>query len=149
MTPCTKRYGQSLLDLPPPQLCRLPDISILTLSQTLPSLYPLSPNLQVLCIMPADQTSTSYWAEYQRVIPIFTTNDLDEEAADEVRNFLNDIDVETTPDSVALFDAKGMSLWSSGEMGLEGDGVSVVHRELNRALRGPRSSGEGEAMDLG
>jgi hypothetical protein len=104
--------------------------------------------------MPAAQTSTTLWAEFQRAIPILTTADLDEEAADEVQTFLNG--VASTPDLIVLFDAKGKSMWSSVDLPFslreqkEWDGATVLRRCLGRALReGWSVGGGGEAMDLG
>ena len=101
--------------------------------------------------MPAEQTSTDVWASYQRAIPIFTTVDLDEEAADDVRTFLDE--VASTPDVIVLFDAKGCSVWSSSDSSYrsrtEWDDPAVLRMHLCRALRSlmPRME-DGEAMDL-
>jgi hypothetical protein len=103
--------------------------------------------------MPAEQTSTDLWTHCQRVIPILTTIDLDEEAADDVRTFLND--VASTPDVVVLFDARGRSVWSSLDLSFssrsrtEWNEATVLRAHLGRALRVlvPRTE-DGEAMDL-
>ena len=58
--------------------------------------------------MPAEQPCFDLWASFQRVIPICTTADLDEEAAGELRAFLED--VAATPDLLVLFDARGRSV---------------------------------------
>jgi hypothetical protein len=106
--------------------------------------------------MPAEQTSTTLWAEFKRAIPILTTSDLDEEAADELRTFLNN--VSSTPDLVVLFDAKGRSVWSSEDLPFslrqqkEWDSATVLRRCLSRAVREAwpvGGGGQGEAMDLG
>ena len=103
--------------------------------------------------MPAEQTSFDLWTQYQRVIPICTTADLDEEAGDEVRSFLED--VESTPDVVVLFDARGKSVWSSvalprGSSRTEKDGATFLRMHLCRVLRGMMPTVEdGEAMELG
>ena len=97
--------------------------------------------------MPAEQTSFDLWTHLQRVIPICTTADLDEEAADEVRTFLELEEVAATPDLIILFDARGRSVWSSVDTELSrGDsraargGDDVVFRmHLSRAL----TDGEG------
>jgi hypothetical protein len=148
----TERYGQSALYHL--KLRPVPNIPLRPKSTILSSIYPLSPNLQSLCIMPAEQTSTTLWTEFKRAIPILTTSDLDEEAADEVQTFLNS--VVSTPDLIILFDAKGKSVWSSIDLPLktEWDGATVLRRHLSRALKDPRpvgggGGGEGEAMDLG
>lgn len=104
--------------------------------------------------MPAEQTSFDLWSSIQRVVPICTTADLDEEAADEVRTFLEDM--EATPDLIILFDARGRSVWSSLELPRgrsrtdpEGDDL-VLRMHLGRALRELMPRGEeGEAMELG
>lgn len=106
--------------------------------------------------MPAEQTFFDLWTQLQRVVPICTTADLDEEAADEVRTFLEDVAV--TPDLIVLFDARGRGVWSSVDMELPRGssrtargGYNVVLRmHLGRALRElmPRIE-DGEAMDLG
>lgn len=109
--------------------------------------------------MPATQTSTTFWAPFQRAIPIFTPADLDEEAADEVHTFLDS--VTSTPDLIVLFDPAGRSLWSSADLPLhlspqmEGDSATVLRRHLSRALQKPQQAREfmlegdgGEAMDL-
>jgi hypothetical protein len=101
--------------------------------------------------MPAEQTSTDLWTHCQRVIPILTTVDLDEEAADEIRTFLDD--VAATPDMVILFDAKGRSVWSSLDLSSRSrtgwDEATILRAHLSRALRElvPRTE-DGEAMDL-
>jgi hypothetical protein len=106
--------------------------------------------------MPAEQSSTLLWAEFKRAIPILTTADLDEEAADEVQTFLNN--VSSTPDLIVLFDSTGQSIWSSMDLPLqsqtEWDSATVLRRHLSQALRSPKQSvgqrrEEGEAMDLG
>lgn len=127
------------------------NILLLTSSTILPSLYPISPDLQSLCIMPAEQSSTDIWTACKRVVPIVTTADLDEEAADEVQTFLNE--TASSPDQVVLFDASGRSLWSSKDLPLQSqtawDGATTLRMHLSRALRdslpGER---EGEAMDI-
>jgi hypothetical protein len=106
--------------------------------------------------MPAEQTSLDLWTQLQRVIPICTTADLDEEAADEVQTFLEE--VAATPDLIILFDARGRSVWSSADMESSrgdtraargGDDV-VLRMHLGRALRELMPRGEdGEAMELG
>lgn len=104
--------------------------------------------------MPAEQTSFDKWSHFQRVIPICTTAHLDEEAADEVRSFLED--VVATPDLIVLFDARGKGLWSSvdlpqvgSRMEWDGAGTDVLRMCLCRALRGMMARGEdGEAMEL-
>lgn len=101
--------------------------------------------------MPAEQTSTDLWTSYQRAIPIFTTAELDEEAADDVLSFLDE--VASTPDVIVLFDAKGRSVWSSSDLSYhsrtEWDGSAVLRMHLRGALRSlmPRME-DGEAMDL-
>lgn len=101
--------------------------------------------------MPAEQTSTDLWTALQRTVPIFTTADLDEEAADEVRTFVDD--VTSTPDLIVLFDASGRSIWSSEDLPLqlqtEWDSVTALRTHLSRALQSllPRER-EREAMDL-
>jgi len=103
--------------------------------------------------MPTEQTSTDLWTYCQRVIPILTTTDLDEEAADEVRTFLDD--VASTPDVVVLFDAQCRSVWSSLDLSFPSrsrtvwDEATVLRAHLGRALRMlvPRTE-DGEAMDL-
>jgi len=104
--------------------------------------------------MPAEQTSFDLWSSFQRVVPICTTADLDEEAADEVRAFLED--VAATPDLIVLFDARGRSVWSSEELPrgssrTEGGDAAVLRMHLGRALREMMSADGregGEAMDL-
>lgn len=105
--------------------------------------------------MPAEQTFFDLWTQLQRLVPICTTADLDEEAADEVRTFLED--VAATPDLIVLFDARGRGVWSSAELprvnsrAEGGGGYDVVLRmHLVRALRElmPRNE-DGEAMELG
>jgi hypothetical protein len=102
--------------------------------------------------MPAEQTSFDLWNQLQRVVPICTAADLDEEAGDEVRAFLDEV-VET-PDLIVLFDARGRSVWSSVELPqvssrTEWDDVAVLRMHLCRALRGMMLGREdGEAMDL-
>ena len=105
--------------------------------------------------MPAEQTSFDIWTQLQRVIPICTTTDLDEETAYEVQAFLED--VESTPDLIVMFNARGWSVWSSEDMELSrsnsrtargGDDV-VLRMHLGRALRELMPRGEdGEAMEL-
>ena len=103
--------------------------------------------------MPAEQDSFGSWTQFQRLVPICTTADLDEEAADEVRTFLED--VASTPDVIVLFDAKGRGVWSSGELPrtgprTEASDAVVLRMHLGRVLRGMMPRGEdGEAMDLG
>lgn len=103
--------------------------------------------------MPAEQTSFDLWGQFQRVIPICTTADLDEEAGDEVQAFLEN--VESTPDLIVLFDARGLSVWSSVELPrdreqAEGDDAAVLRMYLCQALRQMRPGREdGEAMELG
>ena len=104
--------------------------------------------------MPAEQTSFDLWSAFQRVIPICTTSDLDEEAADEVRTFLEEVAL--APDLVVLFDARGRSVWSSedlprGSSRMEGGDATVLRMHLCRALREMMPADEregGEAMDL-
>jgi hypothetical protein len=103
--------------------------------------------------MPAEQTSLDLWTSFQRVVTICTTTDLDEEAADEVRTFLNE--VAATPDLIVLFDARGRSVWSSVELpqvGLraEWDGATILRMHLCRVLMEmvPGRDG-GDAMELG
>jgi hypothetical protein len=102
--------------------------------------------------MPAEQTSLDLWNQLQRVVPICTAADLDEEAGDEVRAFLDE--VVATPDLIILFDARGRSVWSSVELPqvssrMEWDGAAVLRMCLGRALREMMVRGEdGEAMDL-
>lgn len=102
--------------------------------------------------MPAEQTSFGLWTRFQRVVPICTTAGLDEEAGDEVRTFLED--VASTPDVINLFDAKGRSVWSSGELPrgssrTDASDAVVLRMHLCRALRQmmPREE-DGEAMEL-
>lgn len=103
--------------------------------------------------MPADQPSFDLWTEYQRAIPICTTTNLDEEAADEVRTFLED--VAATPDLIILFDARGRSVWSSVELPrggarTQGGDDALLRSCLGRALREMMPGREdGEAMELG
>lgn len=104
--------------------------------------------------MPAEQTSFDLWTEFQRVIPICTTVDLDEEAAYEVQAFLDEL--ATTPDLIVLFDARGRGVWSSLELPraarrMDGCVDDVELRtHLGRVLRGMVLREEnGEAMELG
>lgn len=103
--------------------------------------------------MPAEQISFDLWTQFQRVVPICTTADLDEEAADEVRAFLEE--VELAQDLLVLFDARGRHVWSSVDLPRAGsrtglDVVVVLRMHLGRALRGMMPRGEdGEAMDMG
>lgn len=105
--------------------------------------------------MPAEQTSFDLWSSFQRVIPICTTADLDEEAAYEVRAFLDE--VAATPDLIVLFDARGRSVWSSlelpgGRSRTEGGGGGdiMLRVQLGRALREMVPKEEpGEMMELG
>lgn len=105
--------------------------------------------------MPAEQTSFDLWNQFQRVIPICTTADLDEEAADELRAFLED--VASTPDLLVLFDARGRSVWSSADLPLGGERMDggdsdVLRKHLGQALGEMMRAGEredGEAMELG
>lgn len=102
--------------------------------------------------MPAEQTSFDLWSQSQRFIPICTTADLDEEAGDEVRTFLED--VAATPDVVVLFDARGRSVWSSVDLPRTGSRTEasdavVLRMQLCRVLREMMPRGEdGEAMEL-
>lgn len=105
--------------------------------------------------MPAEQPFFDLWVSFQRVIPICTTADLDDEAADELRVFLED--VVATPDLLVLFDARGRGVWSSVDLPLggertEGGDAAVLRKHLGRALgqltvAGGR--GDAEAMELG
>jgi len=103
--------------------------------------------------MPAEQPPFDLWTGFQRVIPICTTADLDEEAADELRAFLEDVAV--TPDLIILFDARGRSVWSSVELPrggapMEGGEDALLRICLGRVLREMMPGREdGEAMELG
>lgn len=105
--------------------------------------------------MPAEQPSFNPWTSSQRLVPICTTADLDEEAAGELRAFLED--VAATPDLLVLFDARGRSVWSSVDSPLRGEqmdggGSTVLRKHLGRALGGMMPAGgreDGEAMELG
>ena len=103
--------------------------------------------------MPAEQPCFDLWNQFQRIIPICTTADLDEEAGDEVHAFLNH--VESTPDLIVLFDERGLSVWSSEELPrdrerTEGADAAVLRMCLCRALREMMPGRErGEAMELG
>lgn len=101
--------------------------------------------------MPAEQTSTDLWASCKRAVPIVTTADLDEEAANEVQTFLEE--VASTPDLIVLFNASGKSIWSSEDLPLQSqtawDGATTLRMHLSRALQNllPHQR-EGEAMDI-
>jgi hypothetical protein len=80
---------------------------------------------------------------------------LDEEAADEVRAFLEE--VAATRDLIVLFDAKGWGVWSSvelprGSSRTEGEGDAVLRVQLGQALREMNQMvpgrEDGEAMEL-
>jgi hypothetical protein len=105
--------------------------------------------------MPAEQTSFDLWTPFQRAVPICTTADLDEEAADEVRAFLEE--VAATLDLIGLFDANGWGVWSSvelprGSSRTEGEGDAVLRVQLGQALREMNQMvpgrEDGEAMEL-
>lgn len=102
--------------------------------------------------MPAEQTSTDLWTACKRAVPIFATVDLDEEAADEVQTFLEE--VTSTPDSIVLFNASGKSIWSSEDLPLQPqtawDGATTLRMHLSQALQNCLPcQREGEAMDMG
>lgn len=112
-------------------------------SNMAPTLYSSSPGLQILCLMPSEQTDTSFWVHQQRIVPIFTTADLedDEEASDEVREFLGERLPSAPADCVVLLTAEGRGLWTSGEVssaGIEGSNDGLV-----KALKDLESSDEG------
>ena len=104
--------------------------------------------------MPAEQTSFDLWSSFQRVIPICTTADLDEEAADEVRTFLED--VAATPNLIVLFDAGERGVWSSVELPRGGERMergddALLRMCLCRAPRDmmpARRREDGEATEL-
>lgn len=97
--------------------------------------------------MPPGQANISYWQALQRVIPIVTPDDLDEEAAYNLSTFMASL--EAASDVIALLDSTGRCIWTSVELDNEGsDSTTALRRALQLKLRREHEGTDG-AMDLG
>jgi len=113
----------------------------------MPVLYTTTPALQALAVMPPGQADTTYWQSLQRIVPIVTPDDVNEETAYDLSTFMASLN--PSSDVITLLDPSGRCTWTSDELDHTGSDLAIgLRSSLQQAL--PREAvTTDEAMDIG